>query len=222
MLTTCLFNGQEGQVNTALMMRTLYNYAGMLQIKMLSGAEVEHLEEFADYTEVHLKEPISKGVIKLHAKKIAVCTNAFTAKFFPEIDITPGRGQVLCTKPIEGLKVKGVFSFDEGYYYFRNFESRIILGGGRNLDFEEETTTDFGITQKIQQQLEFYLEEMIVPGKTVHIDSRWSGIMAFGKDKQPLLKKMGNSLFLAARLNGMGIALGSKIGDDISTMMLED
>ena len=47
---------------------------------------------------------------------------------------------VLLTKPIQDLKVKGAFHYKEGYYYFRNIDNRILLGGGRELDFETETT----------------------------------------------------------------------------------
>jgi len=126
----------------------------------------------------------------------------------------------LCTSPIADLKIKGTFNFEEGYYYFRNFENRVIFGGGRNTDFETETTTDFLINESIQHQLEFYLEEMILPGKKYTIEHRWTGIMGFGKNKFPIVEKISDRVAVGVRLNGMGIVLGSKVADDLSTMLL--
>jgi hypothetical protein len=54
------------------------------------------------------------------------------------------------TEPIDNLDVRGTFHLDCGYYYFRNIGDRILLGGGRNLDFETETTTEFAQTEIIQ------------------------------------------------------------------------
>jgi hypothetical protein len=38
-----------------------------------------------------------------------------------------------------------------------------LLGGGRNLDFETETTTEFAQTEIIQNRLEQLLKEVILP-----------------------------------------------------------
>ena len=53
---------------------------------------------------------------------------------------------MLITKPLENLHFRGTFHLDKGYYYFRNIDQRILFGGGRNLDFETEETTEFGET----------------------------------------------------------------------------
>ena len=219
MVSNIIVNPIEGQIDTGLMMQTLWNYSGILQIKIITGAEVLNIEELPDKVEVSVKSDADEPLV-FNAEKIAVCTNAFTKKLFPDFDITPGRGQVLCTSPIDNLKIKGIYHFEEGYYYFRNFEDRIIFGGGRNIDFEKETSTDLVINESIQQQLEFYLEEMIIPGKKYSIEHRWSGIMAFGKNKLPIIERVGDRIVVGARLNGMGIALGSKIADDLSNMLI--
>jgi hypothetical protein len=49
---------------------------------------------------------------------------------------------------------------DQGYYYFRNGD-RILLGGGRNLDFDVENTTEFAQTEIVQNKLE-ELKEVIL------------------------------------------------------------
>lgn len=219
MVDTIVLNPFEAQLDTGYMMQTLLNYAGILQIRMITGAEVSNVFEHPNYVEVAV-EGANQERISFAAQKIAFCSNAFTGKFFPDLDIQPGRGQVLITSPIENLPFKGVFSFEEGYYYFRNIDNRILLGGGRNLDFQTETTTNFGLNETIQKQLEFYLAEMILPGKKFTIEQRWSGIMAFGQDKLPIVEQVSNRQVIGARMNGMGIALGSKVAQDICSLLL--
>ncbi|MES2561049.1 MAG: FAD-binding oxidoreductase [Bacteroidota bacterium] len=220
MVKTIILNPFEGQLDTGKMMQTLSNYASILRVKIMTGAEVEHVAELPGTVSVSVKSGFNES-FTFTCDKVAYCTNAFTKTLVPQLEITPGRGQVICTSPIENLPFKGVFSFDEGYYYFRNFENRIILGGGRNLDFETEQTTEFASNSKIVQQLEFYLAEMIVPNQQYTIEHSWQGIMAFGKNKLPIVQKLSDRQLVGARLNGMGIALGSKIAEDLCKMMLE-
>jgi glycine/D-amino acid oxidase-like deaminating enzyme len=219
MVTDVVFNPFEGQIDTGKLMNTLLNYAGILQIRVLTGADVQHIEETNDG--VHVTCHQNNHAITFKANQAAICTNAFTKQFLPNEEVTPGRGQVLCTSPIEDLKFTGTFSFDEGYYYFRNMGKRVIFGGGRNLDFETETTTQFELNQRIQNQLAFFLEEMILPNSTFTIEQQWSGIMAFNKQKTPLVKRVSPHVVVGARLNGMGIALASKVADDLTQLILK-
>ena len=84
---------------------------------------------------------------------MAICSNAFTKQWFPDYDINPGRGMVLITKPIKNLKLKGCFHYNKGYYYFRDFQNRVLFGGGRQLDLKNENTTEFGINKIIKKSL---------------------------------------------------------------------
>ena len=49
----------------------------------------------------------------------------------------------------------------------------------------------------------------------------WSGIMAFGKDKMPIVKKHQNNIVIGVKLSGMGIAIGSEVGKKLA-MLLEN
>jgi glycine/D-amino acid oxidase-like deaminating enzyme len=193
-------------------MNSLWMYAQRLGVKIITGAELKTIDESTQGVSLATQE------ITFYAQKVFICTNAFTKSLFPNLEIKPGRGQVLVTKPIQDLKVKGTFFFDEGYYYFKNFEDRIIFGGGRNLDFENESTLHFGSNQKILAQLNTYLKELILPHTPYEIDYTWSGIMAFGSNKLPIVEQISQRQFLGVRLNGMGVALGSKIAKDLVNM----
>lgn len=208
---TMLHNRYEAQIDTGKMMDNLWLYAQKKGAKILTGAEVAHFQENSQGVEIELQDKT-----RLTASQLIVCTNAFASKFFPEIEISPGRGQVLITKPLPApLKFKGTFHLDEGFYYFRNFENRVLLGGGRNLDFEAETTTDFGLTDLIQNDLIQKLQNIILPTQKFEVEMAWAGIMAFSKDKQPICEKITPHTWLVARLNGMGVALASQLADEL-------
>ena len=198
-------------------MNTLLNYAGILQVRVITATDVTHIEDTPTGAKVYCKNNNQEIVFK--AQQVAICTNAFTKQFLPDEEIIPGRGQVLCTTPIEDLKFSGIFHFDEGYYYFRNFGKRVIFGGGRNIDLETETTTELELNERIQNQLNFFLEEMILPNTKFTIESKWSGVMAFNEDKTPLIKRVSPHVVVGTRLNGMGIALASKIADDLASLI---
>ncbi|HZX59934.1 MAG TPA: FAD-binding oxidoreductase, partial [Mucilaginibacter sp.] len=142
------------------------------------------------------------------------------AQLYPGLDVVPGRGQVLVTKPIPGLKLKGTYHFNEGYYYFRNIDNRVLFGGGRNIDFKKEETWDFGHTEEVKTKLVEYLNEMILPGQGAKIDCWWSGIMGFGEDISPIIKEVLPNVFCAVRCNGMGVAMGSLVGEEVADLAL--
>ena len=94
-----------------------------------------------------------------------------------------------------------------------------MLGGGRNLDFKTEETTEFGKTKVIQNKLEELLKTMILPNKTIEIEHRWSGIMGVGNQKKVIVKNLSNNVACGVRLGGMGIAIGSMIGKELAYLI---
>ncbi len=207
-------NRLEGQINTGMMNQAFYQTIIAADIRVLFGTEVNEIEQFSDYATAKT----SNGDFK--ATKVAVCTNGFANQLLDE-EVKPARAQVLITKPIENLNIKGTFHYQQGYYYFRNIDNRILFGGGRNLDKEGETTTEIALTEEIMQSLERILKETILPNTNYEIDHRWSGIMGVGKSKKPIVKKVSSSIYCGIRLGGMGVAIGSLIGKDLSDLITE-
>lgn len=210
-----IYNPYEGQIHTGKMMKTLQAYAAHLGVEVLGGVEVKEIFEEDEKAVVRVSEHLS-----FDAQHVAICTNAFSKQFIPDLPLAPGRGNVLVTERVPGLPFKGTFHYEEGYYYFRNYEDRIIFGGGRNLDMAEEETTAFGLNEKIMNKLKSDLREVILPSKEVAIAHTWSGIMAFGENKQPIMKRHSDRIFLGVRLGGMGVAIGSQLGLELAQMML--
>lgn len=211
-----VLNRAEGQINTGKMMDALIRKVQQSNITMLFGLPV--LELVDEGTQMQIKT--QEGNIK--ASKVVIATNGFASQFLPELDVRPARAQVLVTSEIKDLRLKGAFHLDEGYYYFRNVGKRVLLGGGRNLDFEGETTTSHEITFQIQEKLEDLLQHMILPGEQYTIDYRWAGTMGLGEEKRPIVKQITPNLFCAVRMGGMGVALGSSTGKEVAGLVLAD
>jgi len=205
----------ESQIDTGKMMTSLIDYAAGKGIRVINGCEVESISEKENYVKVITKNYSGEEKISFEGKRIFVCTNAFTKKILPSMKITPGRGQVIVTKPVDGLKLKGVFHFDEGFYYFRNYGNRVIFGGGRNLDFKNEETDEFKPNEKIIDELKYKLDHMILPEQKFEIDYSWSGIMGFNELKLPEIRYISDRIIYAISCNGMGIALSSFVAEEI-------
>jgi gamma-glutamylputrescine oxidase len=193
-------------------MNSLLKLAIKKNIKILNNCQVEGFED------VNNKVEIKTNHFNLNASKLLIATNGFASELLEET-VKPARAQVLITKPIKGLKIKGTFHLEQGYYYFRNINNRILLGGGRNLDFKAEETTSLEQTALIQNKLEDLLKTTILPKTDFEIDQRWSGIMGVGQTKNPIVKQITNNVFCGVRLGGMGIAIGSLIGKELADLL---
>lgn len=209
-----IFNAFEGQIDTGKMMHALLKKVYASGVKVINNCELQSYVQ--NGTRVHL----TVNDFEFVTKKLCIATNGFARQLdIPEI--RPARAQVLITKPIQELKIKGTFHFDKGYYYFRNIDNRILLGGGRNLDFKGEETTVMKETALIQNELERLLREVILPDTSFEIDHRWSGIMGVGNQKKPILQKLEEGVYCGVRLGGMGVAIGSVIGRNLADLIEE-
>ncbi len=209
-----VFNPLEGQIHTGKMMKNLLLLATQLGVEVITGAEVLAFEEKSHGVEIALD-----GGLKFTAEKVAFCTNAFTQLLLPDVELVPGRGTVLITKPIKDLPFCGTFHYEEGYYYFRNYKNRVIFGGGRNVDLHTEETLNFHVNPTILHRLKSDLSDLILPDRQFEIDHTWSGIMAFGPNKKPIVTSYNDHIFLGVRLGGMGVAIGSRLGVELAEQM---
>jgi glycine/D-amino acid oxidase-like deaminating enzyme len=208
-----IYSKFEGQIDTGKMMLGLIKKASEADILILNATEITNISDNGQSVSLQLNS--SEEVV---AKKVFIATNGFAKQFLKE-DVKPARAQVLVTKPIENLQIKGTFHLDKGYYYFRNIENRILFGGGRNLDFKMEETTEMKLTELVQNKLEELLKTVILPNQPFEVEQRWSGIMGVGKQKKPIVKAVSKNVFCGVRLGGMGVAIGSSIGKQLSELI---
>lgn len=204
----------EGQINTGKMMCSLVQLAHQKGIRILNSTQVKTFEDSGSSVTVKIDD------MEFVTKKLLIATNGFAAQLLSE-NVKPARAQVLITKPINNLAIKGTFHLEEGYYYFRNIDDRILLGGGRNLDFKTEETTEFGTTSLVENKLKELLANIILPETAFEIDYSWSGIMGVGQQKKPIVKQVSANVVCGVRLGGMGIAIGTTIGKKLARLVSE-
>lgn len=205
-------NRFEGQIDTGKMM------ARLLDLVLKSGVKILNNISVTNFVEDENKVLVKTNQVEFCTNQLCIATNGFSKQLLQE-DVQPARAQVLITKPIKNLHIKGTFHLEKGYYYFRNIHNRILFGGGRNLDFKTEETTQFGQTTLIQNQLKTILKEIILPNTNFEIDASWSGIMGVGNQKKAIVKSISNRVFCGIRLGGMGVAMGSLVGKELADLI---
>ncbi len=200
---SCFYNKYESQLNPALMMSFLIRKARSL------GVDVQFNYELKEYTQGAGTVLLTNGDIELKTNTLIFTTNAFAPHFFSDIDVIPARNQVLVSDKIANLNWNGCFHYDRGYVYFRNIGDRILLGGARNIDPENETTDSFGSNDVVIQHLKDFSRRLNIPD--LNFTHQWSGIIATGRSKRPIVRSMDDNIFVAVRLGGMGVAIGAGV-----------
>ena len=207
-----IYNKFEGQLDTGKMMSSLLQKVQAAGVRILNSVTVNGFSEENDSVEIETEH------FSFYTSKLVIATNGFASQLgIPEVK--PARAQVLVTEPIPDLHIKGTFHMEKGFYYFRNINNRILLGGGRNLNLKGEETTELALTAMIQQRLESLLKNVILPDTSFKIERRWSGIMGVGEQKKPVVKKVSKNVFCGVRLGGMGVAIGSLVGKELADLI---
>lgn len=208
------FNPWEGQIHSGLLVKNLVKLCREVGVEIITGIEVLEFENIP--SGVLLK---AEHNIEIKAQQLLITTNGFAKQFLPKLDVLPARGQVLVTSPIEGLKLKGTFHHHEGFDYFRNIGNRVLLGGGRNIDMQVEESVEMDKNDKIRSYLLNLLNDIILPNTTYTFEHEWTGIMGVGEIKSPIIEEVQKNVFVAVRMGGMGVAIGTNVGIKVAGIM---
>ncbi|MEM1219058.1 MAG: FAD-dependent oxidoreductase [Bacteroidota bacterium] len=211
-------NRAEGGIHPGSMMQALLQKAQSIGISFLFGTSIESLGVEKDRVRVR-----TAHFGEMQVERVLVANNGFSQGLLPELQVHGVRNQVWVSAPISQLKMRGCFHYDRGYFYFRNIGNRILIGGGRHLDRLGETTTGFGESQIIQSALQKLLQEKILPPELglPRIDYQWSGILGVGTGKKPIIRNLDDRLVVAVRLGGMGVAIGTLVGQDAGNLVVQ-
>jgi glycine/D-amino acid oxidase-like deaminating enzyme len=208
------------------MMARFIHRARDLGVRFINGTTIKSILEKEDHV------VLKSSNLEIESEHLLICTNGFTnllvkdetKGIFDETDaeLKPARNQVLVTEEIRNLKLNSCYHYDKGYVYFRNIGNRLLIGGGRNIGGIAEETTDFGSTSQVRSYLMDILKSKIGLSEDIKIDFEWSGILGIGPLKSPILRKRSEHIIFAVRLGGMGVALGSRLGDQAAKLLLKD
>ena len=206
-------NTLEGSINTGKMFQALDALVRETGIKKANGIELNSFDKTAQ----GYKLITSEG--NLRARKLLICTNGLSRKLIPKIATNPSRNLVMISKPMENLPITGTFHMNKGFIYFRSIENRLLIGGGRHWDPKRENTSEHEINQLIQSKLENLTQELL-PDHHFEWDQVWTGILGVGPSKFPIIKSLGDGLYCAVRMGGMGVAMGSQVGSSLGEIAL--
>lgn len=211
-----LFNRLEGQLHPGLLVSVLEKKCHAMGIRLLFGVNVTHLEENDRAMKVFLQEGGH-----FTASQVVLTTNAFTPDLLPKIDVVPARNQVLITGKIPGLQLRGCFHQERGYIYFRNVgPDRLLIGGARHLAKAAEETTEFGANDFLLDFLAARLQSSSVDVKEpLPRAASWSGIIAQGSDKSPIIQRISERQIVAVRLAGMGVAMSGTVAEAAARLL---
>ncbi len=215
-----LFNRHEGMLHSGKLLRRLHERCRAADIRIAEGFELSAWEKIPSGFRAE-GLAAGRGIIDYHTQILLLCTNAYTGSLLPELSIEPGRGVVGITDPVPGLRLQGTFHYDAGYYYFRNLGNRVLMGGGRNLNFERERTLDQSIPQDIEDALQQLTHKLLPQLGRTPLKSFWAGTMAFGQNKQALIGFTEEGVGYAARMGGMGVALAPVAAEKLAQLTAE-
>lgn len=150
---------------------------------LLENHEVFDIETLGDDKLVKTKK------MYLKAPVVVMATNGYSAlidDFFKD-KIFPTRGQILATEPVERF-MEGPCYANFVLDYFRQLPSgEMVIGGFRQLQKDAEIGYSDETSDVIQQALEEFLRKHVPNVKTAKITHRWTGIMGFSVDGQPMV-----------------------------------
>lgn len=176
---------------------------------------LENHEVFDVTTEGEFKV-VKTSKARVTSSIVVFATNGYSpllSQFF-EDKIFPTRGQILATEPTS-LFLEAPCYANFVLDYFRQLPTgEFIIGGFRQLQKDVEKGYSDETTEVIQTALENFLTEHIPQVSKLKITHRWSGVMGFSLDGQPMIGAMPQDpqVLFCGGFTGHGIGLAFHSG----------
>lgn len=147
----------------------------------------------------------------VEASMVVMATNGYSPLLHPYFStkVFPTRAQILCTEPVPKF-MEGPCYANFVLDYFRQLPTgEMIIGGFRQLQKDAEKGYSDETSDVIQKALEQFLKEHIPAVSSAKITHRWSGIMGFSVDGQPLVGSLAEDpqILFSCGFTGHGLGL---------------
>ena len=97
-----------------------------------------------------------------------------------------------------------------------------MIGGGRHLDTAGENTLDWDFNTTITNYLIDFAEKHLLQNVAYKVTDRWTGILGLGPVKSPIIEMISPSVAVAVRMGGMGVAIGTLVGQEVANLIMEN
>jgi glycine/D-amino acid oxidase-like deaminating enzyme len=148
---------------------------------------------------------------EFEAPMILLNLNGYSASMHPWFadKIYPTRGQCLMMEPVERFMEAPCYA---NFYldYFRQLPNgSLLIGGFRQVEKATEVGYSDHITDGIQNALHDFVVTHLPQYQKAKVSHRWSGVMGFSKDGQPMVGSLPNDsqIFFAGGYTAHGIGL---------------
>ncbi|HEY7985220.1 MAG TPA: FAD-dependent oxidoreductase [Ktedonobacterales bacterium] len=187
------FHPMDGEIQPAQFVRGIARLALQAGARIYEGSPVTALAETAD----HVLVTTATGAVT--ASHAILATNVRLPALLAQVGagalggaITPARGQMLATAPLDEELFPCPCYADAGYQYWRQLrDGRLVVGGWRNASFATERTEDETPGAPVQDRLDDFLRQTLgLSEARVPVTQRWAGIMAFSADGLPLVGRV--------------------------------
>jgi glycine/D-amino acid oxidase-like deaminating enzyme len=163
------------------------------------------------------------AVAEIEAEQVVVATDGYTSGLVPALDeaVTPARGQVIVTEPLERQLFPCPHSSRHGYdYWHQTLDGRLVAGGFRDTALDEETTREEVTTPGIQGRLERFVADLT--GEEPTISHRWAGIFGNTEDRLPLVGRLPGTdhVWVSVGYSGHGNVMGLACGELVAHAIL--
>lgn len=177
-------------------------------------------------TEVHKVIPTQAGtrLVKtdggdLETSMVIYALNGYSATLhsYFEDKVYPTRGQILMMEKVPRFMEGPCYA---NFYldYFRQLTSgELLIGGFRQLEKNTEVGYSDHITDVIQKALHDFVKTHLPQYEGKVVSHRWSGVMGFSKDGQPLIGSLpeDNQTFFLCAYTGHGMGLAFNTGKQL-------
>jgi gamma-glutamylputrescine oxidase len=199
-----LFHPRDGALQPARWIRRLAARAADAGVKIREHERVTSLDE-------------------LDAEVAVVATDGYPSGLLGVLDdlVQPMRGQVAATEPLAERLYERPHYARRGLDYWQQIpDGRLVLGGSRDVDLDEESTSEEGTTPQIQAALEALIRELL--GIDPAITHRWSGIFGLSPDDLPLVGAVPGrtGVWVSRGYSGHGNVLGLACGELVAKAIL--
>lgn len=200
---------EDGSVNPIRLLQLIRTRlpCGVL---ILENQEVHRIGSASD------KKIVFTDKSKVEATIVVMASNGYSPLLHPFFvdKIFPTRGQILCTEAVAPF-MEGPCYANFVLDYFRQLPTgEVIIGGFRQLQKDAGKGYSDDVSEVIQNALSEFLREHLPRLNSARVTHRWTGIMGFSADGQPLVGSLPNdpSVFFCGGFTGHGMGLAFHAG----------